>query len=400
MTLMPVPAAIRTKNVMIGGGGRRAGWWVSAGRRAPLGGRPAQWHPVTTSHLHAGRPAALAPASIHQRIAEELGVRERQVNAAVELLDGGATVPFIARYRKEATGMLDDAQLRTLEERLRYLRELEERRAAILESIRSQGKLDDALEAQILAADSKARLEDIYLPYKPKRRTKAQIAREAGLEPLADALLADPSLDPQAAAAAFVDAEKGVADAAAALDGARAILVERFAEDADLIGELREQMWTRGRLVVEGTRAARRRPGAKFADYFDFAEPFTKLPSHRILAMFRGEKEEVLDLTLEPEPATPTTAACGPGSFERASPAVRHRRPGPAGRPLAARHRALGLAHPDPRPPRHRPAVAAVAGGRGRGGAGLRRPTCATCCSPRRPAPAPRWASTRASAPA
>ena len=161
-------------------------------------------------------------ASIHQRIAGELGVGERQVTAAVELLDGGATVPFIARYRKEATGTLDDAQLRTLEERLRYLRELEERRTAILESVRAQGKLDDALEAQIMAADSKARLEDIYLPYKPKRRTKALIAREAGLEPLADQLLADPRRDPQAAAAAFVDAGKGVADAAAALDGARA----------------------------------------------------------------------------------------------------------------------------------------------------------------------------------
>ncbi|GAA3512474.1 uncharacterized protein FHR32_000939 [Streptosporangium album] len=237
--------------------------------------------------------------SIHQRIAEELGVRERQVQAAVDLLDGGATVPFIARYRKEATEMLDDAQLRTLEERLRYLRELEERRAAILESIRSQGKLDDALQAQIAAADSKARLEDIYLPYKPKRRTKAQIAREAGLEPLADGLLADPSVDPQAAAAAFVG--EGVADAAAALDGARAILVERFGEDADLVGELRERMWGKGRLVA-AVREGKEEEGAKFSDYFDFAEPFTKLPSHRILAMFRGEKEEILTLTLEPEP--------------------------------------------------------------------------------------------------
>jgi uncharacterized protein len=237
--------------------------------------------------------------SVHQRIAEELGVRERQVKAAVDLLDGGSTVPFIARYRKEATEMLDDAQLRTLEERLRYLRELDERRAAILESIRSQGKLDDALEAQILAADSKARLEDIYLPYKPKRRTKAQIAREAGLEPLADGLLGDPTVDPQAAAAAFVDPEKGVADPAAALDGARAILVERFAEDADLIGALREQMWSQGRLVAR-VRDGKHETGAKFADYFEFAEPFTKLPSHRILAMFRGEKEEILDLTLEP----------------------------------------------------------------------------------------------------
>ncbi|MFC6083910.1 Tex family protein [Sphaerisporangium aureirubrum] len=238
--------------------------------------------------------------SIHQQIADELGVRERQVRAAVELLDGGATVPFIARYRKEATEMLDDAQLRGLEERLRYLRELEERRTAILESIRSQGKLDDALEAQIMAADSKARLEDIYLPYKPKRRTKAQIAREAGLEPLADGLLADPTRDPLAAAAVFVGADKGVADAAAALEGARAILIERFAEDADLIGELRERMWSRGR-VLSRVRDGKQEAGAKFSDYFDFAEPFTKLPSHRVLALFRGEKEEVLTLTLEPE---------------------------------------------------------------------------------------------------
>ncbi|WP_345600214.1 Tex family protein, partial [Thermocatellispora tengchongensis] len=235
--------------------------------------------------------------SIDQRIAEELGVRERQVRAAVELLDGGATVPFIARYRKEATGALDDAQLRTLEERLRYLRELEERRTAILESIRSQGKLDEALEAQIMAADSKARLEDIYLPYKPKRRTKAQIAREAGLEPLADKLLGDPTLDPAATAAEFVT--EGVPDAQAALDGARAILVERFGEDADLIGSLRERMWERGRLV-SAVREGKEEEGAKFSDYFDFAEPFTKLPSHRILAMFRGEKEEVLTLTLDP----------------------------------------------------------------------------------------------------
>src|SRR3954463_2420353 len=191
--------------------------------------------------------AGIVSTSVHQKIAEELGVRERQVQVAVELLDGGATVPFIARYRKEATGTLDDAQLRTLEERLRYLREMDERRAAILESIESQGKLDDALRAQIMAADTKARLEDIYLPYKPKRRTRAQIAREAGLEPLAGALLADPSLAPRAAAASYVSED--VADVAAALDGARAILVERFAEDADLIGSLRERMWSRGRLV-------------------------------------------------------------------------------------------------------------------------------------------------------
>jgi protein Tex len=236
---------------------------------------------------------------VHLRIAGELGVREGQAAAAVELLDGGATVPFIARYRKEATGALDDAQLRTLEGRLRYLRELDQRRAAILESIRSQGKLDDALEARIMAADSKARLEDIYLPFKPKRRTKAQIAREAGLEPLADALLADPNLDPRAAAGAYVDPEHGVADETAALDGARAMLVERFAENADLIGSLRERMWSWGRLVSQ-VRDGKQQAGAKFADYFDFAERFTTLPSHRILAVFRGEKEEVLDLTLDP----------------------------------------------------------------------------------------------------
>ncbi|MEO3801303.1 Tex family protein [Nonomuraea sp. B1E8] len=236
--------------------------------------------------------------SIHQRIAAELGVRDGQVQAAVDLLDGGATVPFIARYRKEATGALDDAQLRTLEERLRYLRELEERRAAILESIESQGKLDDELREQIMAAETKARLEDIYLPYKPKRRTKAQIARELGLEPLADQLLADPSCDPAATAEGFVT--EGVADAAAALEGARAILIERFAEDADLIGALREQLWNRGRLVSK-VREGKEEAGAKFSDYFDFAEPFTKLPSHRILAMFRGEKEEILSVTLEPD---------------------------------------------------------------------------------------------------
>lgn len=254
--------------------------------------------------------------SVHQRIADELGVAERQVRAAVELLDGGATVPFIARYRKEATGLLDDTQLRTLEERLRYLRELDERRAAVLESIRGQGKLDEALEAQIMAADSKSRLEDIYLPYKPKRRTRAQIAREAGLEPLAESLLTDPSQDPREVAAGYVDAEKGVADPAAALEGARAILIERFAEDADLIGTLREQMWSRGRLVSR-VRDGQEAAGAKFADYFDFAEPYPKLPSHRILAMFRGEKEGVLDLTMEPEEAGDADAvATGPSRYE------------------------------------------------------------------------------------
>ncbi|MEE1942147.1 Tex family protein [Streptomyces sp. TRM 70361] len=266
--------------------------------------------------------AAPPAASVEGRIAEELGVPERQIRAAVDLLDGGSTVPFVARYRKEATGGLDDAQLRTLEERLRYLRELEERRAAILESVRAQGKLDDELAARIRAADSKARLEDIYLPYKPKRRTKAQIAREAGLEPLADGLLSDPTVEPSAAAAAFVDPGKGVADTAAALEGARAVLTERFGEDADLIGELRERMWRRGRLVSR-VREGKEEQGAKFADYFDFAEPFERLPSHRVLALLRGEKEEVLDLTLDPEPEDAADGApAGPSEYERA---VAHR---------------------------------------------------------------------------
>ncbi len=268
-----------------------------------------------------------APArarAIQQRIADELGVRPGQVAAAVDLLDGGATVPFVARYRKEATGSLDDAQLRTLEERLGYLRELEDRRAVVLESIRSQGKLDDALEARILAADSKARLEDIYLPFKPKRRTKAMIARENGLEPLADALLADPALDPTATAEGYVT--ENVPDAAAALEGARAILVERFSEDADLIGGLRERMWTRGRLVST-VREGKETEGAKFADYFDFSEPFTTLPSHRILAVFRGEKEEILDVTLDPaddeEAGYERTVAAAAGIRDEGRPADR-----------------------------------------------------------------------------
>jgi len=234
---------------------------------------------------------------VEERIAAELSVAVRQVSAAVELLDGGATVPFIARYRKEATGTLDDAQLRTLDERLRYLRELDERRDAILKEITAQGKLTGGLEVQIRAADSKARLEDLYLPYKPKRRTKAQIAREAGLEPLADLLLSDPRKDPQHEAQAYLG--ENVADVAAALEGARAILVERFAEDADLLGELREAMAARGSLSSK-VRAGQEQKGAKFADYFEFSEPFARLPAHRILALFRGEKEEVLDLTLDP----------------------------------------------------------------------------------------------------
>jgi len=238
-------------------------------------------------------------SELHRRLAAELSVREGQVSVAVGLLDGGATVPFIARYRKEATGTLDDAQLRTLQERLEYLRELEDRRSAILESVRSQGKLAEPLEARIRSADTKARLEDIYLPYKPKRRTRAQLAREAGLEPLARQLLADPPADPVARAAAFADPARGVADAAAALEGAQAILAERFAEDADLLGALRERMWRRGQLLAN-VRDGQQQAGAKYAGYFEFAERFSSLPSHRILALFRGEKEGVLDLTMDP----------------------------------------------------------------------------------------------------
>ena len=222
--------------------------------------------------------------TVNQRIAEELDVREGQVAAAVDLLDGGATVPFIARYRKEVTGTLDDAQLRLLDERLRYLRELDDRRDAVLTEIDSQGKLDDQLRGQIMLAETKARLEDIYLPFKPKRRTKAQIAREAGHEPVADALIGDPTTDP----AQYSDEQ---------LDGARSILVERFAEDADLVGELRELMWNRGQ-VVSSVRKGKETDGSKFADYFEFSEPFSKLPSHRILAVLRGEKEEVLSLNM------------------------------------------------------------------------------------------------------
>jgi uncharacterized protein len=250
---------------------------------------------------------------IEHRIAADIGARPQQVAATIELLDAGATVPFIARYRKEATGGLDDTQLRLLEERLGYLRELEDRRAAVLASIREQGKLTPELEAQVAEADTKARLEDLYLPYKPRRRTKAQIAREAGLEPLADGLLADPTQAPDAAAAAYVDADQGVADAKAALDGARAILMERFAEDPTLVGELRELLWTRGQVrarVIAGKEAE----GAKYRDYFDHAEAIAQIPSHRLLALFRARNEGILDLELAPllEPSAPRRAAPHP----------------------------------------------------------------------------------------
>lgn len=236
---------------------------------------------------------------IASTIAAEIGAQPAQAEAAIALLDEGATVPFIARYRKEVTGGLDDTQLRNLEVRLTYLRELEERRAAVLASIEEQGKLTDELRADIEAADSKSRLEDLYLPYKPKRRTKAQIAREAGLEPLADGLLADPSRVPEEFAAQFVDAEKGVADAKAALDGARAILMERWGEDPALVGELRN--WLNDVGVIRARVAAgKEEEGAKYRDYFDHAENLAKIPSHRLLALFRARREEVLHLDLEP----------------------------------------------------------------------------------------------------
>lgn len=235
---------------------------------------------------------------IVQRIATELSVQPRQVAAAVQLLDEGSTVPFIARYRKEVTGNLDDTQLRNLEERLLYLRELEDRRAAILSSIDEQGKLTDELRVAIDAADSKQVLEDLYLPYKPKRRTRAQIAREAGLEPLAHALLANPLLDPQAEAAAYVDADKGVADVKAALDGARDILSEQFGETAELLGKLRDYLHNQGVVssaVVEGKE---NEEGEKFRDYYDYAETIKTVPSHRALALFRGRNAGVLTIKL------------------------------------------------------------------------------------------------------
>lgn len=237
--------------------------------------------------------------SIAQRIANEIGARASQVEAAVALLDEGATVPFIARYRKEVTDGLDDTQLRTLHERLGYLRELEERREAVLVSIAEQDKLSPELRAQIEAAETKARLEDLYLPYKPKRRTRAQIAREAGLEPLAEALLADPALDPATAAAAYVDTDKGVADTKAALDGARQILLERFSEDPQLVGGLRE--WLGGQGVVRSQLVpGKQQQGAKFSDYFEFSETLKSIPSHRTLALFRARSEGIVELELEP----------------------------------------------------------------------------------------------------
>jgi len=246
--------------------------------------------------MNAAAHAERTRLNIIKSIADEIGAQPRQVEAAVDLLDEGATVPFISRYRKEATGGLDDTQLRKLEERLAYLRELEDRRDAVIESIRSQNKLTDELEAKLLAATTKAEVEDLYLPYKPKRRTRGEIARERGLEPLADLLLADRQQVPAEAAAAFVGGE--VADAKAALEGARDILMERFAEDAALLGRLRQHLRERGVLrsrVFDDKKEA----GAKFSDYFDHAEPWAKVAGHRALAMMRGRNEDVLMLDLE-----------------------------------------------------------------------------------------------------
>ncbi|HEC19039.1 MAG TPA: RNA-binding transcriptional accessory protein [Gammaproteobacteria bacterium] len=239
--------------------------------------------------------------NIESRIADELGVRLAQVESAIGLLDEGATVPFISRYRKEATGGLDDTQLRTLEDRLTYLRELEERRAAVLKSIDEQGKLTEALTAAINGAETKTRLEDLYAPYKQKRRTKAQIAREAGIEPLLDAIVADHGLDPQAAAEAFrsekMNEDAGFTDAAAVLEGARQIFMERAAEEADLVGKLRDYVWDKGLMTAEVVKGEEQK-GSKFADYFEFSEALQKVPSHRALALYRGRAEGVLRLKI------------------------------------------------------------------------------------------------------
>jgi protein Tex len=242
--------------------------------------------------------AAQTAARILAQLATELAARPAQVQAAIGLLDEGATVPFIARYRKEVTGGLDDTQLRLLEERLTYLREMEERRSAILASIHEQGKLTPALKQLLQTADTKQRLEDLYAPYKPKRRTRAQIAREAGLEPLADALLADPSRDPQAEAAQYISAEKNVADAKAALDGARDILAERWAEDAELVAKLRDYLWDKA-LVAAAVVEGKETEGEKFRDYFAHSELLRSIPSHRALALFRGRTAGVLTVKMQ-----------------------------------------------------------------------------------------------------
>ncbi|MES2204056.1 MAG: Tex-like N-terminal domain-containing protein, partial [Pseudomonadota bacterium] len=235
--------------------------------------------------------------NINQKIATELSINIKQVIAAVALLDE-YSVPFIARYRKEATNGLDDTQLRQLEERLMYLRELNERRDIILKGMEEKGQLTDDLKQQFLEADTKARLEDLYAPFKPKRVTKAQIARDAGLEPLAELLLSQPNLNPQEEAAKYLNPEKEINDINKALDGARYILIERFAENADLIQSLRDYMWRYGMLTSQ-VQKGKEEAGAKFKDYFDYQEPLTKVPSHRALAIFRGQQEEILSYQIK-----------------------------------------------------------------------------------------------------
>lgn len=264
------------------------------------------------------RPSASGEDELFAQIAAELGVKAWQVKAAVELLDGGSTVPFIARYRKEATGTLDDTQLRDLDERLRYLRELADRRRAVLDAIEAQGQLTPELRKAILAADIKSRLEDIYLPFKSKRRTKAQIAREAGLEPLADTLLKRPDLDPDREAAKYLNSAHSVDDAAAALAGARSILVERVAQDPDLAANLRDRLWVQGRMVSR-VKKGKEAEGQKFADYFEFAQAPDRMPSHRVLALFRGEKDGILELDLaEADPSDEAALTAARARYESA----------------------------------------------------------------------------------
>lgn len=264
------------------------------------------------------RPSASGEDELFAQIAAELGVKAWQVKAAVELLDGGSTVPFIARYRKEATGTLDDTQLRDLDERLRYLRELADRRRAVLDAIEAQGQLTPELRKAILAADTKSRLEDIYLPFKSKRRTKAQIAREACLEPLADTLLKRPDLDPDREAAKYLNSAHSVDDAAAALAGARSILVERVAQDPDLAANLRDRLWVQGRMVSR-VKKGKEAEGQKFADYFEFAQAPDRMPSHRVLALFRGEKDGILELELaEADPSDDAALTAARARYESA----------------------------------------------------------------------------------
>lgn len=283
---------------------------------------PPRTPPAKTPSAKTQLPKTPAPqtqeSGIAGQIAGELGVQAWQVKAAVDLLDAGSTVPFIARYRKEATGTLDDTQLRELEERLRYLRELEDRRRTILEAIAAQGQLTPELQAAVVGADTKSRLEDIYLPFKTKRRTKAQIAREAGLEPLADALLKRPELDPEREADKYLNAEHSIGDAAAALAGARSILVERVAQDADLAATLRERLWTQGRMVSR-VKKGKEAEGQKFKDYFEFSQAPSGMPSHRVLALLRGEKDGVLEVDLaEAEPSDDAALAAARGRYEAA----------------------------------------------------------------------------------